>query len=140
MLTDITLFLHLGGLMLGAGGGFGSAVVMGLASTIPPERAGPVRSVGPALAQLSLIGLVFMWVTGVALVFMKYGGFAALPLYFWAKMLFVLSLTVAAFAIEMTYAAVKRGDTAAAARLPALGPWAGLSSVLAVLCAVLAFH
>lgn len=141
MFTDIILFLHFGGLMLGAGGGFGSTVVMGIAKSAPPEKAGPLRSVGPALARLSLYGLALMWITGISLVFMKYGGnFSALPQLFWVKILFVLSLTTAAFVIEMTYAAVKRGDAAAAARLPKLGPWAGLSSVLAVLFATLAFH
>jgi hypothetical protein len=49
-------------------------------------------------------------------------------------------LTAAAAAIEMTYAAVKRGDAAAAARLPALGPWAGISAILAMAVAVFAFH
>ena len=86
------------------------------------------------------MGLILMWITGLALVFMKYGSFSGLPQLFWVKIVFVLSLTAAAFTLELTYAAVKRGNMEAAKRLPALGPWAGLSSLLAVLFAVLAFH
>jgi hypothetical protein len=139
-MIDIILFLHLLGLMMGAGGGFGSMVVMRIALSRPPEQQGVLRSVGPALGRLSLAGLVVMLATGVALVYAKYGGFGVMPQLFWVKMVFVASLTAAAFAIELTYAAVKEGNAAAAARLPALGPWAGVSSLLAVLFAVLAFH
>jgi hypothetical protein len=140
MTIDIILFFHLLGLMMGAGGGFGSMIVMRAAATRPPEQVAVLRTLGPVMARFSHAGLLLMWATGLALVFLKYNGFAGLPQLFWVKIVFVLSLTLAALAIEMTYAAVKRGDMAAASRLPALGPWAGLSSLLSVLFAVLAFH
>ena len=140
MIVDIILFLHLLGLMMGAGGGFGSMIVMRGALKLPPDQAGPVRGLGPALGRFSTIGLILMLLTGPALVSMKYGGFGGLPSLFWVKMIFVVSLTLAAITLELTYASVKRGNMAAAKRLPALGPWAGMSSLLAVLCAVLAFH
>lgn len=139
-MTDVVLWLHFVGLMMGAGGGFGSMIVMRHVRTLASEQQGPFRALGPTMAKFSHIGLALMWVTGVALAFMKYGGFAAMPPLFWVKIFFVLSLTLAAIAIEMTYASIKRGDMAAAARLPRLGPWAGLSSLLAVLFAALAFH
>jgi hypothetical protein len=63
-----------------------------------------------------------------------------MPVMFWVKMVFVATLTLAAILIEMTYGQVKKGNLAAAARLPRLGPMAGISSLLAVLAAVLAFH
>jgi len=140
MLTDIILFTHLAGLMMGAGGGFGSMLVMRHAATLPLEQQGPFRTLGPKMGRFSHIGLALMWLTGLTLVFLRYGGFAGLPQLFWVKIIFVLSLTLAAIAIEMAYADIKRGNMAAAARLPRLGPWAGLSSLLAVLFAVLAFH
>jgi hypothetical protein len=63
-----------------------------------------------------------------------------MPQMFWVKMFFVGSLTIAAVWISITYGQVKKGDTAAAARLPRLGPMAGMSSLLATLFAVLTFH
>jgi hypothetical protein len=92
------------------------------------------------MARFSFIGLVLMLITGLALVWLKYEGFNEMPAMFWVKMIFVLTLTIAALATEFTYQAVKRGNVQAAARLPLFGPMAGLSSLLAVLFAALAFH
>ena len=139
-MTDIILALHFLGLMMGAGGGFGSMIVMQTAARKSAEEAGVLRQLGPAMAGFSFIGLVLMLITGLALVWLKYEGFDEMPAMFWVKMIFVLTLTIAALATEFTYQAVKRGNVQAAARLPLFGPMAGLSSLLAVLFAALAFH
>lgn len=139
-MIDVLLALHIIGLMLGAGGGFGSMIAARTALTRPPEQAAVLRSLGPSLANLSGAGLIVMLLTGFALVFVKYEGFAALPSMFWVKIVFVTTLTLAALATHVTYGQVKAGNVAAAGRLAALGPVAGLSSILAVIFAVLAFH
>lgn len=139
-MADILLIFHFIGLMLGAGGGLGSTVVMGYAGSLPPEQAGPVRAVGPSLARMSSAGLVLMLLTGVAIVMTKYGGFSAMPLMFWIKLVFVGTLTVGAILIEVTYAQVKKGNAKAAELLPRFGPLAGISSLAAVVFAALAFH
>lgn len=139
-MTDILLALHLIGLMMGAGGGFGSMIVMRVAATRPPDEIAVLRQLGPAMVRFSTIGLILMWLTGLSLLFLKYGGFGALPSMFWVKFVFVTTLTLAAITLEITYAQVKAGNAAAAARLPLFGPVAGASSLLAVLFAVLAFH
>lgn len=139
-MIDILLALHFIGLMMGAGGGFGSMISQGEAAKRPPEEMSVLRSLGPAMANFSAIGLVLMLITGVALVFASYGGFGALPVLFWVKLVFVTTLTVASLAVHFTYRQVKNGNAEAAKRLPVLGPIAGLSSILAVVFAVLAFH
>lgn len=139
-MNDLLLALHLVGLMMGAGGGFGSMITMRAASKMTPENAATLRSLGPAMARFSTYGLILMLVTGPALVSLKFGGFANMPQVFWVKLIFVTTLTLAAITVELTYGQVKRGDAKAAARLPILGPIAGLSSILAVIFAVLAFH
>lgn len=140
MLIDILIAIHIIGLMMGAGGGFGSMITMREAAKRPPEQAGVLKTLGPAMAQFSAVGLGLMWLSGLGLVFAKFGGFSALPLLFWAKMLFVSSLTLLAFAVHFTYGQVKAGNVAAAARLPVLGPMSGASSLIAVIFAVFAFH
>ena len=140
IVIDIVLIIHFAGLMLGAGGGLGSTIVMAQARAMPPEQAGPLRAVGPALARMSTLGLVLLLLSGPALVSMKYGGFANMPTMFWVKLVFVGTLTLAAILIEVTYARVKKGDVKAAGLLPKLGPMAGISSLLAVIFAALAFH
>jgi protoporphyrinogen IX oxidase len=139
-MTDVLLAMHLIGLMMGAGGGFGSMITMRAASKLSPENAATLRALGPAMARFSTYGLVLMLLTGPALVSLKFGGFANMPELFWVKLVFVATLTIAAIAIEFTYGQVRRGDVKAAARLPLLGPVAGLSSILAVVFAVFAFH
>jgi hypothetical protein len=140
ILTDIVLALHLIGLMMGAGGGFGSMIAQRHAASLSPEQAGPVRALGPAMVQFSGIGLIIMLATGFGLVFVKYNGFAGLGAMFWVKMLFVTTLTLASIGVHLTYGQIKAGNAAAASRLPKLGPIAGLSSILAAIFAVLAFH
>lgn len=136
---QIVLFLHFLGLMLGATGGFGSALVMGRADALPPEAAQPLRALGPMLANVSGIGLVLLWASGLVMVRSGWGGFGGLPGLFWLKLLFVLTLTAAVGAIHMTYARIRRGDAAAVAWLPRLGPAAGMSALLAVLAATFTF-
>lgn len=139
--ADILLIVHFAGLMMGAGGGLGSTIAMGAARTMPPEQAAPIRGLGPVLARLSTVGLVLMLLSGVGLMFARYqGAWAAMPTLFWVKLIFVATLTLAAIGIETTYAKVKSGKPEAAAILPRLGPVAGISSLLAVIFAVLAFH
>ena len=134
------LFLHFFGLMLGAAGGFASAVIMRRALVLPADEARVVRGLGPILANVSLTGLVVMWATGLILVWSKWGGIESLPQMFWVKAIFILSLTVMTGLIHMTYAEIRKGNPAAAAKLPKFGPMAGISALLAVLFAVLAFN
>jgi hypothetical protein len=138
-MNQILLFLHFLGLMLGATGGFASALIMRRATGLTPERARPLRELGPMLANVSAAGLALMWLSGLVLVWSLWDGPGSLPRLFWVKFLFVLSLTAAAVVIHMTYAEIRRGNPAAATRLPRLGPIAGSSSLLAVLFAVIAF-
>jgi uncharacterized protein YqgC (DUF456 family) len=140
-ILDALLFVHFLGLMFGAGGGFGSTIAARHAASLPTDQAGAVRALGPALANLSMAGLVLMWLSGVSLLAMKYDfNFGAMPFVFWVKMGFVTSLTIAATLITLTYGQIRRGNAAAASRLPRLGPVAGMSSLAAVVFAVLAFH
>lgn len=136
---QIILFLHFLGLMLGATGGFGSALVMRRAVALPPEGARPLRELGPMLANVSGVGLALLWATGLIMVWTGWGGFGALPGLFWIKFVFVLTLTGAVGAIHITYGRIRRGDLAAAAWLPRIGPAAGLSALLAVLFATFTF-
>lgn len=134
------LFLHLFGLMLGAAGGFASGILMRRAMTMPPEQAATIRSLGPMLAHVAGAGLVVMWITGLIMVWSKWGGLGSLPGLFWIKFVFVVILTLSSGAIDITYAQIRRtGNKALAARLAVLGPISGISATLAVLFAAFAF-
>ncbi len=125
-MNDAILFLHFVGLMLGAAGGFASAVIMRRALAMPADEAKVVRGLGPILANVSAIGVAVLWVTGLILVWSKWDGFGSLPQIFWVKAIFILSLTAVAILIHMTYAEIRKGNVAVASRLPKLGPMAGV--------------
>ena len=139
-MNEALLFFHFVGLMLGAAGGFASAIVMRRALTLPADEAKVLRGLGPILANVSGIGLALLWATGLILVWSKWDGFGSLPQMFWVKAIFILSLTVVVGLIHMTYGEIRKGNPAAAAKLPKLGPMAGVSASLAVLFAVVAFN
>jgi hypothetical protein len=138
-MNEALLFLHFFGLMLGAAGGFASVIVMRRALTLPVDEAKVLRGLGPTLAKVSATGVAVLWVTGLILVWSKWSGFGSLPDMFWIKAIFIVSLTVVVGLIHMTYAEIRKGNVAVAARLPKLGPMAGVSALLAVLFAVLTF-
>ena len=136
---DIVLFLHFLGLMIGSAGGMASGIIMRRTLTMTPEEARPVRSLGPLLSKVALVGVAVLWVTGVIMVATTWG-VGSLPSMFWVKMVFVVLLTGFAIFIEMTYREIRAGNIGAAARLPKIGPLSGLSALLAVFFAVLTFH
>jgi hypothetical protein len=138
-MNEIVLFLHFVGLMLGAAGGLASGVIMRKALGMPADEAKVVRSLGPLLANVASIGIALLWITGLILVWNKWDGFGNLPQLFWVKAVFIVSLTVVHILVLMTYGEIRKGNMAAAARLPKLGPMGGISALLAVLFAALAF-
>ena len=138
-MNNIILFLHFFGLMLGAAGGFGGAIVARRAVALPTEQAPVLRAVGPVMARVAHVGVALLWITGLILVWSKWNGLGSLPTMFWVKFVFVLILTAASIGVEMTYAEMRRGNIAAASRLPRLGPVAGIGALLSVLFATIAF-
>jgi hypothetical protein len=139
-MNEALLFLHFFGLMLGAAGGFASAIIMRRALALPSEEARVLRGLGPTLSKVSAAGVAVLWITGLIMVWTKWSGFESLPQMFWVKAIFILSLTVVVGLIHLTYGEIRKGNPAAAAKLPKFGPMAGISAVLAVLFAVLAFN
>ena len=139
-MDDFILFLHFFGLMLGSAGGMASGILMRKAISMPADQAQTISGLGPLLANVAAVGLVLLWATGLILVWSKYDGVGSFTWVFWVKIVFVLALTASAVATHMTYAEIKKGNRAVAARLPKLGPASGLSAILAVLFAAFAFH
>lgn len=139
-MNEALLFLHFFGLILGAGPGAAMNVIVRRAAAAPPEQAQALRALGPILANVSAIGIALLWITGVILVWSKWSGPENLPSFFWIKLLFVVLVTIFAGLTHMTYGQVRRGNAAAAARLAIFGPATGISALLAVLFAVIAFN
>lgn len=141
IIQDILLFLHFTGLMLGAGGGLGSTIVQRYGYSLPAEHGAIIRGAGPSMATVAFAGTILLIFTGVSLMVMKYNAtFETMPWTFWAKMAFVVTLTIASVLIHIAYGKVKKGDAGAFTLAARFGPMAGISAMAATLFAVLTFH
>jgi predicted ferric reductase len=138
-LNQALLILHFIGLAMGLAVPFSNMALQGLvAKASPPERAVLARF-SPAMSRVGDIGLVLLWVTGLLLVFTKWGGFGVLPWQFHVKITAVVILTGLVGYIHTLMRKARAGDTAAAARVPAIGRLAFLAGLTAVVFAVLTF-
>ena len=136
-MANVLLILHVFGLMLGAAGGFGAVVTLGHARPATKQKGGPLRGVNRVFPGMSLIGVLILWPTGIALMATQPGAYQ-LTAMFWMKMGFVVLLTVTTMGIEMIYGRAKR-EPHLARLLPSLHPLAALSYIMIAVFSVLAF-
>jgi len=138
-LNQLLLIVHFLALGLGLSATVVHLVLRGLIAGADPAEARGLARLRPVMAQVGGSGLLLLWATGLMLVFMKWGGFGSLPWQFHAKLAMVVGLTGAVGASHALQAKARRGDAAAAARLPIVGHFSLAFSVLAVVFAVLSF-
>ncbi len=136
----ILLWLHLGALALGGAATFGIPVVGARLATAEAAGRPALVSVIMALTRLSNIALAALFVTGLILVWSKYGGPGHMPVWFWVKMVVLVGLIGAIHMGRATARKAMAGDAAAAARQPSLAKAGIALFLLVVLTAALAFH
>jgi hypothetical protein len=143
-MNTILLILHLLGLGAGFAVSIGNNLVMMLAAKAPPPEAAGLRRFPPIMARIGDVGLALLWITGLILLWTKYGGIAGVaalpnPEAFWAKIICVVLLTALVGMIHMTVAKIQRGDMSVAARMPIFGRIGAVLLLLIVIFAVMAF-
>jgi uncharacterized membrane protein len=141
-MNNLLLILHFVGLGAGFAVSIGNNLVMMLAAKAPPQEAAGLRRFPPIMARIGDVGLALLWITGVILLWTKYGGIdgiAALPWPFWAKIICVILITALVGLIHMTVARIQRGDMSVAARMPIFGRVGAVLLLLIVIFAVMAF-
>ena len=138
-LNPVLLMLHFLGLAMGLSVSFSGMVMQGLmARAAASER--PVLARFPGrMAIVGHAGLGLLWVTGLTLVFTKWGGFGALPWQFHVKLTAVVLLTITVGYITGQMKKAAAGDAAAMARIQNAGKFAFLLALTAVVFAVLTF-
>jgi len=132
-------FLHFVGLMLGAGAGFGSMAVMMQARKAeggkPPAALMALR---PVFGRLGLVGISLLWVSGLALWFMRYG-LVNLGVAYALKLVTATVLLGMILAMTQATTNMARNDTPPPSWLPKLGMATSPLTFLAVILAVVAF-
>lgn len=139
-INQVLLVVHFLGLALGLSASIANSLVVGrlMAAASPADRAVLAR-VPPMMGHIGGMGLILLWLSGIALVFTRWGGFGALPGIFHAKVTGVVLLTGL---VGFTHALQKRarlGDTSAPATLATVGKVMLLLGVAIVVLAVLTF-
>ncbi|MGE0847682.1 MAG: hypothetical protein AB7L41_15555 [Flavobacteriaceae bacterium] len=131
--------------ILALGLGLGLAAVKGIVGArvraATPEIAAEHRTLQGTLGRVGAWALVAIWVTGLAMFFLRYGGdMAGLGGAFHVKMLFVVIFTgLTGYAMMTTARARREGKPADPARMRKAGMAGGIALVLAVVFAVIAF-
>lgn len=133
------LIVHYLSFVVGAGGSFLAFMIVRRIATRPAEEAAVLRQIPPMISNFALAGLVLLWVTGILLVYLRYGGFAGLGWAFSVKMVFVVALTAVVAAMRFEMRRARRGVAGAGANLARLSPWPVVTSWMAIVFAVIAF-
>ena len=138
-MNEILLMLH----FFGLGGAFIAAAGNGIvASQIQrsPADAPILSRLQPIFTRAGEIGLGLLWLTGITMVWTRWGGPEKLPGAFWIKFGLVVLLTGAVIYLIMLGNRARAGDEAARRQLPMIGPFPGILLALVVIFAVWAFN
>lgn len=136
---QVLLILHFVGLAMGLSVSFANLVMSRLIAKAPiPEKA-VLGRFPPIMSRIGTIGLTLLWVTGLTMVYTRWGGFATLPWQFHVKLTAVVLLTITVGYIHRQQRRMQRGEAAAAARIEVAGKIATAFALTALVFAVLTF-
>jgi uncharacterized membrane protein len=139
MLDNTLVILHFLGLTMGLSTGFSNMVMAGLIAKAAPNEKPVLQRFAPAMSRIGAVGLVLLWVTGIAIVLTRYGSFSILPRPFLVKLAAVVLLTVFVGYMHVLMPKAQRGDQAARARIEMLGKMTGPLAIIAIIFAVITF-
>lgn len=138
-MNEVLLILHFIGLGMGSTAAIGNFIIMTLIQKSPMDA--PILGRFPPIAaKVGGTGLVILWITGPIMIYTKFdGGWEAMPWSFWAKIAFVVLLTIMVGLLDLTLSQIRKGNLAVAARLPIYGRIASISLLLIIIFAVITF-
>jgi len=142
ILNRVLLVLHFFGLAMGLSVSFSGMVMGGLIDKAAPAERAVLGRFMPLMTRVGHIGLTLLWVSGLGLLFFKWGGtenFGNLPWQFHAKLTLVVVLTALIGYMGVLQRRAGKGDTAAMAQIRAVGSVAFVTVIAIVSLAVVAF-
>ena len=139
LLNPILLILHFLGLAMGLSVSFANIVMSGLIARAAPAERPVLSRFPPAMIRVGDIGLTLLWLSGLGMLFFKWGGFSAMPVTFHIKITLVAVLTGIIGYIHAQLKKLRNGDAAAAARIQTAAKVAFLLAISIVVLAVLTF-
>jgi uncharacterized membrane protein len=139
LVLRLSLWLHFLGLAAAIGGGIALSQTGPKLVTVPQNEANTIWNLERTFSIIAMAGLAVLIMTGPVLAIRKYSGFSDMPSWFWVKMALVAIATVAVFGHEIAGRRFKAGNRNAFRWMVITGRTAGITMVLVVLAAVLAF-
>ena len=140
--TQILLVLHVLGLAMGLSTGFANMVMMGLIGKAAPAEKPVLGRFPPLMGRIGSIGLALLWITGLSMLFLKWGGFAGfgdMPWQFHAKITLVVILSGLIGYMQVLERRWRGGDMSAMKTMQTLGKVAFLLAISIIVFADLAF-
>lgn len=139
---NLLLILHFFGLAMGLAVPFSNMVMMGLMSKASAPDQSVLARFPPAMSRVGDIGLALLWISGLGMLFYRYGGFEGLAGLGWTlhvKLTAVVILSGLVGYMHTLMRKARNGDAAAAAMMPKVGRAMFLMAVTAVVFAVATF-
>lgn len=93
-LFNLLLIVHLGAFALGVTTTIAAPIVMARAGRAPAEARGLFMEIGSRLRLNARIAVATLIVTGIAMMYVRYGGFAGQSPWFHVKMTFVVVIVL----------------------------------------------
>lgn len=132
-------FLHFLGLMMGAGSGVGSMLVLRGIKSSPGAPPPQLLAMRPVLGMIGLIGILLIWATGLWLYYSNYAG-TTLGAAFQVKVAVAAVMLVFIIATNVAARRAMAARTPPPAWVPKLGMSVGPLALVAVLLAVYVFN
>lgn len=139
-MIEFLKIIHFLALAAGVGGGMANGIIGARAAAADPAVKPVLGGLSGLIGRISAGALVLLWITGIALIYLAYDGWATLPGAFWVKLVFVVVLSLLSLRMNLYVMQAARAKTPPpAARMKMLGQGASLASLLIVVFAVIAF-
>jgi len=134
------LFLHFVALALGVGTGFAMLRIGIATKNLPPSEKGPLFQKLSVLRMNGLLGLTFLILSGLGMLWRRPGIFTAAGGLFHAKLTVVGLMVIVMTTMFILAGRAKRAGTPPSPILPQLGNINLTLSLIVILLAVLVFH
>jgi hypothetical protein len=137
--TSLLFWLHLMGLALGGASAFGNPVVGSRLVASAPEGRIALFPIAHGLSRLGKIGMSLLIITGLLMVWLRFGGPSGLSPWFWLKMALLVLLLVDIIYISRLEKRAEAGDDQVLRSIPKFGALGVVLLLGIVLSAVLSF-
>jgi uncharacterized membrane protein len=140
ILALILFIIHIAAFIAGGANSVIMPVIGPRLATATPEGRGQLMAVVEGVAKVGKYAMAALLISGVLVLWLKWDWTPPSPVWFWAKMAFVVLMLVFIALNEMSARQGRQGDQAAFGRSKMFGQLTGLAFLGVIVSAVFAFN